>query len=90
MKMDSSKFNLDFLKSRYLRDFDTRLSIKCNSKTKESFYAACEFMKADSSDVLDLLLRDYVSKVLEYAEDHSSGLNDLLFDDARRILEEGE
>lgn len=58
-----------YIRSNSEIDFDTRVSIKCNSRTKKWFKACCEFLQMDEPDILDILFKDFVQKVVEYADE---------------------
>ena len=67
-------------------EYDTRLSIACNSDTKSRFKACAEFLDMAPDDTLQIILTEYIQNVLEYAAGHCSSDYELVFDDAKKHL----
>lgn len=69
-------------------EYDTRLSTACNSDTKERFKACCDFLDMAPDDTLQIILTDYIENVVEYAAGHCSDEYELVFDDAKKHLQD--
>ncbi|MEW8359703.1 MAG: hypothetical protein AB2662_17370 [Candidatus Thiodiazotropha sp.] len=59
--------------------------LETNSDKKEQFLAACEVVQHDRDSVLNLLMEQFVSNVVDFVDGYSE--NKLAWNEARKHLE---
>ncbi|WP_031432176.1 hypothetical protein [Methylomarinum vadi] len=77
-----------FQRSNYQIEYDARFNIACNSETKTRFKACCSYLDMTEQDTLDLILKDYIQRVVEFAGENCNPELDLAFMDAGKMVQE--
>ncbi|MEW8611818.1 MAG: hypothetical protein AB2610_01545 [Candidatus Thiodiazotropha sp.] len=76
-----------FQKSNYKIDYDARINIACNSETKSRFKACAAYLDMSEQDTLDLIMKEYIQRVVSFAGENCNSELDLQFMDAGRMVQ---
>lgn len=70
-------------------EYDTRLAIPVNSDTKSRFKACAAYLDMSESDTLQIILQEYIQRVVSFAGENCQPEQEIAFMDAGRMVQSG-